>query len=103
MFSGANVYDNFVSSPTSYDYEGLLDEAGDPTSKYFSYRTCIGKVIIQQNLYIFPYSRDVKTSKAAFLGTNKHSFAIISPWYLESIKIWRRPLLAGFPANSAVF
>ena len=47
--------------------------------------------------------RHRKRVEAALLGTSKYSFAMISPWYLDSIKIWRHPLLAIFPANSAVF
>lgn len=42
---GAN-YDNDEYKPqlTSYDYDAPLDEAGDPTPKYFAIRDLLSKV-----------------------------------------------------------
>jgi len=37
---------NFQPCPTSYDYDAPLNEAGDPTQKYYDMRNIIGKVIV---------------------------------------------------------
>ena len=42
---GSNIIrDEFVSCPTSYDYDAPLNEAGDPTDKYFLVRNITKKV-----------------------------------------------------------
>lgn len=43
--SGAGLGRVFKVSPTSYDYDAPLSEAGDPTEKYFSMRKVIGKFL----------------------------------------------------------
>lgn len=45
---GANFGDSYKPQLTSYDYDAPLDEAGDPTPKYYAIRELIGKV----NFYI---------------------------------------------------
>lgn len=42
--SGSNLDINFKPNPTSYDYDAPLNEAGDPTPKYFAIRDVISKV-----------------------------------------------------------
>ncbi len=42
FWNGANMAYN--PQPTSYDYDAPLNEAGDPTDKYFTLRNIIGKV-----------------------------------------------------------
>jgi hypothetical protein len=42
--SGSNIDDTFEPCPTSYDYDAPLNEAGDPTPKYYAMRNVIGKV-----------------------------------------------------------
>ncbi|UYV70647.1 GLB1L [Cordylochernes scorpioides] len=41
--SGSNLSPNFQACPTSYDYDAPLNEAGDPTDKYYSIRDTIAK------------------------------------------------------------
>ncbi|XP_011494081.1 PREDICTED: beta-galactosidase-like [Ceratosolen solmsi marchali] len=41
--SGANVRDGYIPQLTSYDYDAPLNEAGDPTPKYFELRKIISK------------------------------------------------------------
>jgi beta-galactosidase len=44
FMSGANTSEGaYQPTTTSYDYDAPLDEAGDPTPKYFRYREVIGK------------------------------------------------------------
>lgn len=43
FYNGANHSDKYEPTVTSYDFNCLLDEAGDPTEKYFSVRRVIGK------------------------------------------------------------
>jgi beta-galactosidase len=42
--SGAYYPGVYSPTPTSYDYDAPLNEAGDPTAKYFALREVIGKV-----------------------------------------------------------
>jgi len=42
--AGSNLGDNFLAVPTSYDYDAPLNEAGDPTLKYFLIRDVVSKV-----------------------------------------------------------
>lgn len=42
--SGANYHDHYQPNPTSYDFDAPLNEAGDPTPKYYDIRKVIGKV-----------------------------------------------------------
>lgn len=44
LLTGSNLGGSFQACPTSYDYDAPLDEAGDPTPKYFAMRDAIGKV-----------------------------------------------------------
>lgn len=39
--AGANFYDSYGATVTSYDYRALVDEAGRPTRKYFAVRELI--------------------------------------------------------------
>jgi beta-galactosidase len=41
FMAGANFEKNYEPDTTSYDYDGPLDEAGQPTSKFFSFRDVI--------------------------------------------------------------
>lgn len=41
--SGANYKDTYQPTTTSYDYDAPLDEAGNPTPKYFAFRDVISK------------------------------------------------------------
>lgn len=44
--NGANFADPiYMPQPTSYDYDSPLDEAGDPTEKYFKIRETIGSYL----------------------------------------------------------
>jgi beta-galactosidase len=45
LMSGANEapYPNYQADVTSYDYDAPLDEAGDPTPKYFAFRKVLGR------------------------------------------------------------
>lgn len=51
--SGANFGNTYEPCPTSYDYDAPLNEAGDPTPKYYAIREIIGKVIQLQILQLF--------------------------------------------------
>jgi hypothetical protein len=42
--SGAYTEDTYRPCSTSYDYDAPLNEAGDPTPKYYAMRNVIGKV-----------------------------------------------------------
>lgn len=42
--TGANFDSHYIPELTSYDYDAPLDEAGDPTEKYFAIRNVISKV-----------------------------------------------------------
>lgn len=44
LISGANFGENYEPQLTSYDYDAPIDEAGDPTPKYYAIRELIGKV-----------------------------------------------------------
>lgn len=46
--SGSAVSKNmeFNAYTTSYDYDGALDEAGDPTEKYFAIKSAISQVLL---------------------------------------------------------
>ncbi|GIX89477.1 beta-galactosidase [Caerostris extrusa] len=41
--AGSNLGSTFQACPTSYDYDAPLNEAGDPTPKYYAMREAIGK------------------------------------------------------------
>ena len=41
--NGANFDSQYMPTTTSYDYDAPLNEAGDPTAKYFAFREVIGK------------------------------------------------------------
>ncbi|PRD28606.1 UNVERIFIED_CONTAM: Beta-galactosidase [Trichonephila clavipes] len=41
--AGSNLGNTFQACPTSYDYDAPLNEAGDPTPKYYAMREAIGK------------------------------------------------------------
>lgn len=43
LTSGANDKGLYVPIATSYDYDAPLDEAGDPTAKYWAFREVIGR------------------------------------------------------------
>jgi beta-galactosidase len=45
LTSGANEapYPDYQATVTSYDYDAPLDEAGDPTPKYFAFREVLGR------------------------------------------------------------
>lgn len=43
FYNGALLIDKYMPTITSYDYGALLDEAGDPTDKYFAVRDVISK------------------------------------------------------------
>jgi len=43
FMNGANYDGRYLPDVTSYDYDAPLDEAGDPTPKYFALREVIGK------------------------------------------------------------
>ena len=44
--AGTNIFTNrYAVCPTSYDYDAPLDEAGDPTPKYFAIRKTISKYL----------------------------------------------------------
>lgn len=48
--SGANKYENlnntgYMPQITSYDYDAPLDEAGDPTEKYFKIKNVLGEYV----------------------------------------------------------
>jgi beta-galactosidase len=45
LMSGANEapYPDYQATITSYDYDAPLDEAGDPTPKYFAFRDVLGR------------------------------------------------------------
>ena len=45
MTIGALPSNTYTPCITSYDYDAPLNEAGDPTDKYFSIRNVISKVI----------------------------------------------------------
>ena len=42
--AGSNMGDDFQPVTTSYDFDAPLNEAGDPTEKYYKIRTLLGKV-----------------------------------------------------------
>ena len=65
--------------------------------------TCVFVFNFLLLMFLVETLRHRKKVEAALLGTSKYSFAIDRPCYLDSIKKWRHPLLAVFPANSAVF
>lgn len=53
--SGANIDDGMYDpNPTSYDFDAPLNEAGDPTEKYFEIKNVISKVCITLNLCNLP-------------------------------------------------
>lgn len=41
FMNGANMGRRYAPDTTSYDYDGMLDEAGRPTAKFFAYREVI--------------------------------------------------------------
>ncbi|MEH6994968.1 beta-galactosidase [Neobacillus drentensis] len=45
FFNGANHNETYEPTITSYDYDVLLNEAGDPTDKYYAVREVISKYI----------------------------------------------------------
>lgn len=45
---------------TSYDYDAPMDEAGDPTEKYFAIRKLIGKYFPLPNVPVPPRQLKVK-------------------------------------------
>ncbi len=47
-FIGALALDEYKACVTSYDYDAPLNEAGDPTEKYFTLRNVISKVISEK-------------------------------------------------------
>lgn len=57
--NGANYGDKYLADPTSYDYDSPLNEAGDPTPKYYKFRDAISKVLLFQSRVNYPKSRDL--------------------------------------------
>lgn len=46
LTAGANTQDDrYIPQLTSYDYDAPMDEAGDPTDKYFKIRQAIGRYL----------------------------------------------------------
>ncbi|KAL7637272.1 UNVERIFIED_CONTAM: hypothetical protein RMT77_011984 [Armadillidium vulgare] len=45
LSSGSNMGDKFQACPTSYDFDAPLNEAGDPTEKYYAIRNVIKKYV----------------------------------------------------------
>jgi beta-galactosidase len=45
FMNGANYGDGFEPQPTSYDYDAPIDEAGNPTKKFFALRELLAKYI----------------------------------------------------------
>lgn len=45
FMNGSNYYDRLTPDVTSYDYDAVLDEAGDITEKYRRYREIIGRFV----------------------------------------------------------
>jgi len=43
FYNGANHFDHYAPTITSYDYDAPLSEAGDPTDKYYAVRNIIEK------------------------------------------------------------
>lgn len=43
FYNGANFQDKYEPTVTSYDYDALLSESGDPTDKYYSVREVVKK------------------------------------------------------------
>ena len=72
LTNGANDKGRYSPIVTSYDYDAPLDEAGNPTEKYFAFRDVIARYA--------PVSADVPA-----VGSDAPSFSVV----LESVGRWR--------------
>ncbi|EFX89607.1 hypothetical protein DAPPUDRAFT_303198 [Daphnia pulex] len=88
--SGALPSNTYTPCITSYDYDAPLNEAGDPTEKYFSIRKVISKYL---PLPDFPVP--VASPKAAYGHVHLHYVANL--WDLLSTPIAGRPLQSTYP------
>ena len=57
FYNGANYSDKYEPTITSYDYDCLLNEAGDPTEKYYEVRKVLSKYTEADMSYIPPVSK----------------------------------------------
>ncbi len=57
FMNGANYYQQLAPDVTSYDYDALLTEWGEPTDKYHAFREVIGRTV---TLPAFPLSTTIK-------------------------------------------
>lgn len=45
FYNGANLYDKYSPTVTSYDYDAPLSESGDPTEKYYAVQEVLSKYV----------------------------------------------------------
>ncbi|MTH54602.1 beta-galactosidase [Bacillus mangrovi] len=83
FMNGANHYEEYTPTITSYDYDALLTEWGDPSEKYFAVKNVLkeftqvpeqdpepvlkksyGKIQLQENMSLFDYIQNQKPIKA---------------------------------------
>lgn len=58
FYSGANLKDGIIEPTiTSYDYDAILTEAGDPTDKYYAIRESLSKLLGQPKEEVPPASK----------------------------------------------
>lgn len=57
FYNGANYSDKYEPTVTSYDYDCLLSEAGDPTEKYYEVRNVLSKYTGVDMNYMPPVSK----------------------------------------------
>ena len=75
--AGANIGDGaFYMEPTSYDYDGLISEAGDLTPKYFAIKEVVGKYLPLPNIHVEPV-----VPKGDYGAVNMEFVADLSSFY----------------------
>ena len=70
LLLGALPSNGYSACITSYDYDAPLNEAGDPTEKYFAMRDVISKVLIFINSYFFKLKISVTTLISCLVFTS---------------------------------
>ena len=81
--AGANTGDGaFYVEPTSYDYDGLISEAGDLTPKYFAIKEVVAKYLPlpPDNIHVDPVvpKGDYGTVNMQFVADLSSFYSILS-------------------------
>ncbi|XP_060106442.1 beta-galactosidase-1-like protein 2 isoform X1 [Heteronotia binoei] len=99
FMNGALHFDGYKSDVTSYDYDAVLTEAGDYTSKFFKLRQLFSK-IVGEPLPVPPMI-STKASYGAILMHQHVSLWELLPSLVEPVKLKRPVNMENLPLNNS--